>query len=142
MSAAVTSTLTSIDGVLCWLIHGWRGPATANAARRGKLRQRLRLLAGDRRSWDTLLAVALRGRTAPGLGWDRIGSYTLLVTEWGRPERDGQAVLESTKRGVDALVRAGFLADDGPPHVSMIVWATPAYPDRFAEGIELILRRP
>lgn len=125
MSTAVTSTLTLAPGRIAWTIRGWRGKATANAARRGKLRQRLGLLKTDGQDWSHLLAVATAQVSGDYPMRERLrhlaGAYRLTVEEWGSRARDLAAVIEASKRGVDALVSAGWLPGDGPAHLREIV---------------------
>ena len=122
MSGAVTSTIECFsqpEPGFVWTIRGWRGQATANAARRGKLRQRLGLLKADRRGWANLLAVATAGVSdAKAAEWPPIlGPYRLTVEEWGGRARDLGAVAEACKRGADSLVRVGWLPGDGPVYL-------------------------
>ena len=130
----VTSTLEFFDHPtpgFTWTIRGWRGKATANAARRGRLRKRLSLLKRDGEQWRTLLVVAeaTHARHDPaGKTWrDSVWAmkngapFRVTVEEWGKPPRDVPNVSESIKRGIDALVLAGWIPGDGPNQLQELV---------------------
>ena len=135
MMGAVNSVLQLSTGLLVWTITGWRGHATANLTRPAHWRVDAAKRKADGAAWRTLLAVAAAGRPR----WLPLSRYTLVVSEFGRPVRDPDAVIQSIKRGWDALVRAGWLAGDSPAYCRGLAWRPMVIPVDVAatEGVQI-----
>lgn len=104
----VISTLVVEDGALVWRVSGTRG-ASPNKRDGAHWREARR----DRDKWKTLFFIA-NGFPESRADWNNPTRAHITIREWGLPPRDLDNAVAANKWLIDAIVAAGFLADDSP----------------------------